>query len=141
MTADESWDARSPEWSKRLAFVRRVLSSSQYELTAEDREELAQEALVDLFERARSERPRNPEGLLRTIAHRKAIDITRRAARRPVPMIAPPDTVTHEGAAGLCRFGTRTQAHTRAAVGLCRSGAACRKCMVGARTPGLACAV
>ena len=81
MTADEPWDTRSPEWSKRLAFVRRVLSSSQYELTAEDREELAQEALVDLFERSRSERPRNPEGLLRTIVHRKAIDHFRTRAR------------------------------------------------------------
>jgi len=81
MTTGDSWDTRSPEWSKRLAFVRRVLSSSQYELTAEDREELAQEALVDLFERSRSERPRNPEGLLRTIAHRKAVDHFRARAR------------------------------------------------------------
>jgi DNA-directed RNA polymerase specialized sigma24 family protein len=81
MTADPCWDTRSPEWSKRLAFVRRVLSSSQYELSAEDREELAQEALVDLFERTRSESPHNPEGLLRTIAHRKAVDHFRTRAR------------------------------------------------------------
>ena len=81
MTTDLSWDARSPEWTKRLAFVRRVLSSSQYELSAEDREELAQEALVDLFERTRSESPHNPEGLLRTIAHRKAVDHFRSRAR------------------------------------------------------------
>ena len=81
MTAVDPWDPRSPEWTERLAFVRRVLSSKRYELTREDREELAQEALVDLFERSRSERPRNPEGLLRTIAHRKAIDLLRGRAR------------------------------------------------------------
>ena len=81
MTAFDPWDPRSPEWAERLAFVRRVLSSKRYELMPEDREELAQEALVDLFERSRSERPRNPEGLLRTIAHRKAIDLFRARAR------------------------------------------------------------
>lgn len=81
MTAFDPWDPRSPEWAGRLAFVRRVLSSKRYELTPEDREELAQEALVDLFERSRSERPRNPEGLLRTIAHRKAVDLFRGRAR------------------------------------------------------------
>ena len=77
----DSWDPTSPAWAERLSFVRRVLSSSRYELTREDREELAQEALVDLFERSRSERPRNPEGLLRTIAHRKAVDLFRERTR------------------------------------------------------------
>lgn len=38
----------------------------------------------------------NVEAWLVTIAHRKAIDVTRRAARRPMPMTAPPDTVVHE---------------------------------------------
>ena len=81
MKPDDSWGPNSPAWAERLAFVRRVLSSSHYELTREDREELAQEALVDLFERSRSERPRNPEGLLRTIAHRKAVDRFRERTR------------------------------------------------------------
>ena len=81
MSVDDSWDPKSPAWAERLAFVRRVLSSSHYELSPEDREELAQEALVDLFERSRSERPRNPEGLLRTIAHRKAVDLFRGRSR------------------------------------------------------------
>ena len=39
----DSWDPKSPEWTERLAFVRRVLSNSRYELTREDREELAQD--------------------------------------------------------------------------------------------------
>ena len=81
MTRDGTLDPRSGEWPGRLAFVRRVLSHSRYELTREDREELAQEALVDYLERSRSERPRNPEGLLRTIAHRKAVDLLRGRAR------------------------------------------------------------
>src|SRR5262245_52653599 len=81
MNVDDSWGPTSAAWAERLAFVRRVLSSSHYELSPEDREELAQEALVDLFERSRSERPRNPEGLLRTIAHRKAVDLFRERTR------------------------------------------------------------
>jgi RNA polymerase sigma factor (sigma-70 family) len=36
----------------------------------------------------------NVEAWLVTIAHRKAIDITRKIARRPVPMAAPPDIGT-----------------------------------------------
>jgi RNA polymerase sigma factor (sigma-70 family) len=36
----------------------------------------------------------NVEAWLVTIAHRKAIDITRRIARRAAPMAAPPDTAT-----------------------------------------------
>lgn len=68
-------------WLERLSFVRRVLSNSRYELTLEDREELAQEALTDLFIRSRSERPQNWEGLLRTIAHRKAVDLFRARTR------------------------------------------------------------
>jgi DNA-directed RNA polymerase specialized sigma24 family protein len=97
MTFDDPWDPLSPEWSKRLAFVRRVLSSSQYELTAEDREELAQEALVDLFERSRSERPRNPEGLLRIIAHNKAVDLFR-ARKRWRLIIDASDPALHDAA-------------------------------------------
>jgi RNA polymerase sigma factor (sigma-70 family) len=34
----------------------------------------------------------NVEAWLVTIAHRKAIDITRRTARRPIPVATPPDT-------------------------------------------------
>ena len=34
----------------------------------------------------------NVEAWLVTIAHRKAIDITRRTARNPVPVAAPPDS-------------------------------------------------
>ena len=89
---DDSWGPKSPAWAERLAFVRRVLSSSHYELTAEDREELAQEALVDLFERSRSERPRNPEGLLRTIAHRKAVDLFRERKRWRLLVVDGSDT-------------------------------------------------
>ena len=81
MTPIDSWDPRSPAWAKRLAFARGVLSGSRYDLAADDREDLAQEALLDLFERSRSERPRNPEGLLRTIAHRKALDLFRARSR------------------------------------------------------------
>lgn len=36
----------------------------------------------------------NVEAWLVTIAHRKAIDVTRRAARAAIPMAAPPDTTT-----------------------------------------------
>ncbi len=36
----------------------------------------------------------NVEAWLVTIAHRKAIDITRKTARRAAPMAAPPDTAT-----------------------------------------------
>jgi DNA-directed RNA polymerase specialized sigma24 family protein len=91
MSVDDSWDPKSPAWAERLAFVRRVLSSSHYELSPEDREELAQEALVDLFERSRSERPRNPEGLLRTIAHRKAVDLFRERKRWRLILVDGPD--------------------------------------------------
>jgi DNA-directed RNA polymerase specialized sigma24 family protein len=91
MMSDDSWHPNSPAWAERLAFVRRVLSSSHYELSIEDREELAQESLVDLFERSRSERPRNPEGLLRTIAHRKAVDLFRERKRWRRILVDGPD--------------------------------------------------
>src|SRR5262245_41705045 len=91
MNVDDSWGPTSAAWAERLAFVRRVLSSSHYELSPEDREELAQEALVDLFERSRSERPRNPEGLLRTIAHRKAVDLFRERKRWRLILADGPD--------------------------------------------------
>jgi DNA-directed RNA polymerase specialized sigma24 family protein len=81
MTPADPWDDRTHAWSERLAFARRVLSNSRFELTPEDREDLAQEALADLFVQSRSERPLNPEGLLRTIAQRKAIDLVRARAR------------------------------------------------------------
>lgn len=58
-----------------------MLSGPGYDLSASEREDLAQEALLDLFERTRAERPRNPEGLLRTIAHRKALDCFRSRKR------------------------------------------------------------
>ena len=40
----------------------------------------------------------NIEAWLVTIAHRKAIDVTRATARRPMPMAAPPETATLDGA-------------------------------------------
>ena len=36
----------------------------------------------------------NVEAWLVTIAHRKAIDVTRKTARSPIPMAVPPDTAT-----------------------------------------------
>ena len=36
----------------------------------------------------------NIEAWLVTIAHHKAIDVTRKTARRPIPMATPPDTLT-----------------------------------------------
>jgi DNA-directed RNA polymerase specialized sigma24 family protein len=77
----DPWDASSPAWAGLLAFARRVLSGPAYDLAPADREDLAQEALLDLFERTRAEAPRNPEGLLRTIAHRKALDLFRSRKR------------------------------------------------------------
>jgi DNA-directed RNA polymerase specialized sigma24 family protein len=76
-----SWDPRSPAWAERMAFALRVLTGPRYDLTPAEREDIAQEALLDLFERTRAEAPRNPEGLLRTIAHRKAMDLFRARAR------------------------------------------------------------
>jgi DNA-directed RNA polymerase specialized sigma24 family protein len=81
VTDFDPWDPRSSAWQDRLAFARRVLAGPAYDLTATEREDLAQEALLDLFVRTRSERPRNPEGLLRTIAHRKAMDWFRSRSR------------------------------------------------------------
>jgi RNA polymerase sigma factor (sigma-70 family) len=40
----------------------------------------------------------NVQAWLVTIAHRKAVDITRAAARRAIPVAAPPDTPTAAGA-------------------------------------------
>ena len=77
----DPWDPQSPEWGKRLVFVQRALSGARYDLNPAEREDLAQEALADLFERTRAEAPRNPEGLLRTIAHRKAMDLFRARTR------------------------------------------------------------
>jgi len=42
----------------------------------------------------------NVEAWLVTIAHRKAIDVTRGAARRAIPVAEPPDTPTRESADG-----------------------------------------
>ena len=81
MTDPKPGDPRNPVWAERLAFVLRVLGASRYGLSAGEREDLAQEALLDLYERSRAEAPRNPEGLLRTIAHRKALDLFRARAR------------------------------------------------------------
>jgi DNA-directed RNA polymerase specialized sigma24 family protein len=81
VTDFDPWDPRSTAWQARLEFARRVLSGPGYDLTATEREDLAQESLLDLFERTRAERPRNPEGLLRTIAHRKAMDWFRSRTR------------------------------------------------------------
>jgi hypothetical protein len=81
VTDFDPWNPQSTEWQARLAFARRVLSGPDYDLSAAEREDLAQEALLDLFVQTRSERPRNPEGLLRTIAHRKAMDWFRSRTR------------------------------------------------------------
>jgi len=78
---NEIIDPTGPAWARLLAFARRVLSGPAYDLAPADREDLAQEALLDLFERTRAEAPRNPEGLLRTIAHRKAMDLFRTRKR------------------------------------------------------------
>jgi DNA-directed RNA polymerase specialized sigma24 family protein len=78
---NEIEDPTGPAWARLLVFARRVLSGPAYDLAPADREDLAQEALLDLFERTRAEAPRNPEGLLRTIAHRKALDLFRTRKR------------------------------------------------------------
>lgn len=89
------WDLESPEWLKRLAFARQVLSGARYDLSPVERDDLVQEALADLFERTRAEVPRNPEGLLRTIAHRKAMDLFR-ARKRWARLVDGHDPAKHD---------------------------------------------
>jgi DNA-directed RNA polymerase specialized sigma24 family protein len=88
------------EWARRRALALQFLSGTAYAFSQGEREDLAHEALIDLFERCRAGTPANPDGLLRRICERRAIDWLR-SHRRRTSLFVEYDTERHESASAI----------------------------------------